>query len=117
MTSTTLRSVPTVAAAPMAARLPGSAAPAAPRLPASADPARIMKAARDFEAMAIGQLLQPMFDTVDTAHAQFGGGAGEEAWKPMLVQEYARQIAAHGGLGLAKPIYEAMLRMQGGTHT
>ena len=62
--------------------------------------------------MAIGQLLQPMFDTVNTAKSTFGGGAGEEAWKPMLVQEFAKQIAAHGGLGLAKPVYDAMIRMQ-----
>jgi flagellar protein FlgJ len=62
--------------------------------------------------MAIGQLLQPMFDTVKTANSRFGGGAGEEAWKPMLVQEFAKQIAAHGGLGLAKPVYDAMIRMQ-----
>jgi flagellar protein FlgJ len=79
----------------------------------AAGPAMLAKSAQDFEAMAIGQLLQPMFDTVDTAHNAFGGGAGEEAWKPMLVQEFARQIEAHGGLGLAKPIYDAMLRMQG----
>jgi peptidoglycan hydrolase FlgJ len=76
-------------------------------------PAKIASAAHDFEAMAIGQLLEPMFDTVDSAHDAFGGGAGEEAWKPMLVQEFAKQIEAHGGLGLARPIYDAMLRMQG----
>jgi Rod binding domain-containing protein len=85
-------------------------APARPALPA--DPSKLRKAAQDFEAMAIGQLLQPMFDTVDTAHAAFGGGSGEAAWRPMLVQEMAKQIAAHGGFGLAKPIYDAMLRMQ-----
>ncbi len=49
---------------------------------------------------------------VNTAQRPFGGGAGEEAWKPMLVQEFAKQIAAHGGLGLAKPVYDAMMRMQ-----
>jgi flagellar protein FlgJ len=76
------------------------------------DPAAVAKSAKDFEAMAIGQLLQPMFDTVDTSSHAFGGGRGEEAWKPMLVQEFAKQIAAHGGLGLAKPVYDAMLRMQ-----
>ena len=76
------------------------------------DPAKIAKSAHDFEAMAIGQLLQPMFDTVDSSHDMFGGGAGEEAWKPMMVQEFAKQIEAHGGLGLAKPIYDAMLRIQ-----
>jgi flagellar protein FlgJ len=92
---------------------PPAAPPVAPARPAqSADPAKIAKSARDFEAMAIGQLLQPMFDTVDTTKSAFGGGSGEEAWKPMLVQEFAKQIAARGGLGLAKPVYDAMQRMQ-----
>jgi flagellar protein FlgJ len=76
------------------------------------NPAQLAKSAHDFEAMAIGQLLQPMFDTVKTATGLSGGGAGEEAWRPMLVQEFAKQIAAHGGLGLAKPVYDAMIRMQ-----
>lgn len=79
---------------------------------ASADPTAMMKSAHDFEAMAIGQLLQPMFDTVDSAHGAFGGGPGEEAWKPMLIQAFAKQIASHGGLGLAKPIFDAMMRMR-----
>lgn len=96
-------------------QVPVSAAPTVARPPAAADPAAIAKSANDFEAMAIGQLLEPMFDTVDTAHDAFGGGPGEEAWRPMLVQEFAKQIAAHGGLGLAKPIYDAMLRLQEST--
>jgi Rod binding domain-containing protein len=91
---------------------PAAGLPAAFRLSQSTDPAKIAKLARDFEAMAIGQLLQPMFDTVDTANNAFGGGSGEEAWKPVLIQEFAKQIAAHGGLGLARPVYDAMLRMQ-----
>lgn len=86
-------------------------------VPKTADPAKLMKAAQDFETMAIGALLQPMFDTVQTAGAAFGGGVGEEAWKPMLVQEYAKQLSKHGGLGLAKPVYEAMMRMQEGSGT
>jgi Rod binding domain-containing protein len=76
------------------------------------DQAKLAKSAHEFEAMAIGQLLEPMFDTVDLSKDPFGGGAGEAAWKPMLVQEFAKQIEAHGGLGLARPIYDAMLRMQ-----
>jgi len=89
--------------------------PPAP-LPATSLPpdtvAKTVKAARDFEALALGQLLEPMFNTVDTAHDLFGGGDGEEAFKPMLVNEMAKQIAAHGGLGLARPILEQMLRAQ-----
>jgi peptidoglycan hydrolase FlgJ len=74
--------------------------------------AKLWKAAKDFEAMALGQMLQPMFDTVDTAHGAFGGGDGEQAFRPMLVTEIAKQLAAHGGLGLARPVFAAMLRAQ-----
>ena len=117
--------MPKVTLPPQAQPLAGSAAsgsatagsaaqgPSKPTHPSQvSDPAKTAKAAKDFEAMAIGQLLQPMFDTVDTTTGTFGGGHGEAAWKPMLVQEFAKQIEAHGGLGLAKPVYDAMLRMQ-----
>jgi peptidoglycan hydrolase FlgJ len=103
-----MKTLPALPAVP----IPAAAPPAVTRPAQSADPAKVAKAAHDFEAMAIGQLLQPMFDTVGTAHNAFSGGHGEEAWKPMLVQEFAKQIANHGGLGLAKPVYDAMLRMQ-----
>ena len=77
--------------------VPSGTPQTATRPPPAADPAQIAESARDFEAMAIGQLLQPMFDTLKTANGLFGGGAGEEAWKPMLVQAFAKQIGAHGG--------------------
>ena len=73
---------------------------------------RLWRAARDFEAMAIGQLLRPMFDTVDTAHGLFGGGEAEAAWRPLLIDAIGKQMAAHGGIGLAVPVYNAMLRAQ-----
>jgi flagellar protein FlgJ len=102
--------------------LPADPPPVAPGLP-PAQSARLWKAARDFEAMTLGELLKPMFDTVDTAHGLFGGGDGEAAFKPMLISEIAKQLAAHGGLGLARPVFAAMLRAQeahgtgGGTGT
>ena len=74
--------------------------------------ARLWKAAQDFEAMAIGQLLQPMFETVDVAHAAFGGGNAEATWRPMMVDAIGKQMAAHGGIGLAVPVFNAMLRAQ-----
>jgi flagellar protein FlgJ len=73
---------------------------------------KFWQSAQDFEAMAIGQLLQPMFDTVDTAHSAFGGGEAEGAWRPMLVDAIGKQMAAHGGIGLATPVFNAMLRAQ-----
>ena len=64
--------------------------------------------------MAIGQLLAPMFDTVDTSKGMFGGGEAEKAWKPMMIAELGKSIAAAGGLGLAGPIMQQMLRLQEG---
>jgi Rod binding domain-containing protein len=78
----------------------------------SPDRARAWKAAQDFEAMAVGQLLAPMFETINTAKGVFGGGEGEAAWRPMMTQELGKQIAKSGGLGLAVPIYRQMLVMQ-----
>src|SRR5690348_7394957 len=91
--------------------LAASAAPVAATAAASATD-KLWKAAQDFEAMAIGQFLAPMFNTVDLAHTPFGGVDGEEAWKPMLVQEMAKSIAKAGGIGLAAPVHAAMLHAQ-----
>ena len=77
-----------------------------------ADAAKLWQAARNFEAMAIGELLRPMFDTVDSAHSAFGGGAAEATWRPMLIDAIGRQMAQTGGIGLAVPVFNAMLRAQ-----
>ena len=74
--------------------------------------ARAWRAAQDFESMALGQLLAPMFDTVDNSKGMFGGGDGESAWRPMLTQAIAKQMTAHGGLGLAVPVFHQILAMQ-----
>ncbi|HEY2616045.1 MAG TPA: rod-binding protein [Acetobacteraceae bacterium] len=74
--------------------------------------AKLWQGAQNFEAMALGQLLQPMFDTVDTSKSAFGGGSAETQWRPMLVDAIGKQMAAHGGLGLAVPVFNAMLRAQ-----
>jgi peptidoglycan hydrolase FlgJ len=98
----------------MSAVLLASAGPPATDLP-PAQAAKLWKAAKDFEAMAIGELLAPMFDTVDSAHGPFGGGDAEAAWRPMLVREIGKQIETQGGLGLAVPVFQALLRKQEGT--
>lgn len=85
--------------------------PSAGALP-PAQAGRLWKAARDFEAMALGQLLQPMFETVDVKHNAFGGGDAEAAWRPMLVDAIGKQMAERGGIGLAVPVFNAMLRAQ-----
>lgn len=86
--------------------------PAVPQRTPAAPANATRQAATDFEATAIGELLTPMFDTLGAPDANFGGGAAEQSWRPMLISEVARQIARAGGLGLAEPIYQQMLRLQ-----
>jgi Rod binding domain-containing protein len=74
--------------------------------------AKIRQTAQDFEAMALGEMLKPMFNTVDTSKGLFGGGVGEATWKPMLVEEMAKSIAKNGGLGIANEVMQEMLRIQ-----
>lgn len=73
------------------------------------------QAAQAFEANALARMLAPMFDTVDSGGALGGGGEGEKAWRPMLTEAIAKQIASHGGLGLAAPVLRQMLQMQENT--
>ena len=74
--------------------------------------AQLAKQAQAFEATVLGQLLSPIFQTVDSAHGPFGGGEGEEQWKPMLVSELAKGIAKAGGLGIARDALAQMIHMQ-----
>lgn len=109
-----IRSVPTPPALlPRTPAAPGAAAPAGGgRGPTSEQLARTRQSAQEFEGLAIGQLLQPMFKTVDTSKGIGGGGKGEEAWKPMMIDEVAKMLAKNGGIGLADSVYREMLHMQ-----
>jgi Rod binding domain-containing protein len=81
-------------------------------LPGGGDVAAMRKAAMDFEAMALGALLQPMFEGTTRGAAFGSGGKGEAAWAPMLVNEYARITAASGGLGIGDMVFRHMLAAQ-----
>ena len=83
---------------------------------ASPPPERTAAAARragmQFEAMALAQFLQPVFATIDMSKSAFGGGSGEEMFRPMLVEEMARAVAAQGGIGIAEAVTREILRME-----
>jgi Rod binding domain-containing protein len=81
-----------------------------PSAPQSA--AKIARAAGDFTAQAFAELLTPLFAGLPQDGGLFGGGPGEAAFRPMLVQEIAKSMAAHGGLGITTLVTQAMLRLQ-----
>lgn len=72
---------------------------------------QIDAAAKDFEAMFMTQMLQPMFEGIK-ANKMFGGGKGEEIFKGFMLEEYGKMIAESGQIGIADAIKAEMIRMQ-----
>jgi peptidoglycan hydrolase FlgJ len=72
----------------------------------------VEKTAKDFEQMALSQMLAMMETETDMSDSMFGGGAAERAFKPFLTQEYARGFSERGGIGIATAVKREMLRLQ-----
>ncbi len=77
--------------------------------------AALKKVSEEFEGMVLKELLAPMFEALDT-DGLGGGGPGEAMFRPMLVDTYAKGMAANGGVGLADSVFKELVRMQGGDH-
>ena len=69
------------------------------RSTAGQTPDQIRKTAEDFEAVFLSQMMEQMLG--ETTESSFGGGPGENAFKSMLNEEYAKVMAKAGGIGLA----------------
>ena len=96
------------------ARAAGSASArqmAAPGNQVSGDPKKIRKVAEDFEAVFLGQMLQHMWAGVETDPI-FGGGHGEDMFRPMMINEFGKKIAAGRGVGIADELERQLLQMQ-----
>ncbi|MFA7276532.1 MAG: rod-binding protein [Pseudobdellovibrionaceae bacterium] len=78
---------------------------------ASAGRTRAAQAAQDFEAVFIAEMLKPVFDSVEV-DPLFGGGKGEEVFRGLLEQEYAKIIAKQGGIGLADDVMRDLIKAQ-----
>jgi peptidoglycan hydrolase FlgJ len=77
----------------------------------SAQAEAMKKAAQEFEAVFLNQMLAPMFEGLST-DGLGGGGVGEEMFRPMLIDTYAKSIARAGGMGVADSIVAEFTRMQ-----
>ena len=67
--------------------------------------------AEDFEAVFLGQMLQPMFQNIDAAEP-FGGSPSEKMWRTMQVDEYGKAIAKSGGIGIADAVFREIIKAQ-----
>ena len=75
------------------------------------DVAVAKKTARAFEGVFLSQFLGQMFEGIST-DGPFGGGAGEGMFRSLMIDEYAKQMAAQGGIGLAPSVTRELLKTQ-----
>ncbi len=68
--------------------------------------------ARDFEAV----FLETMLDRLTSGGGEEGplgsNGTGGEVWRGMLSNQYARSLAANGGVGIAPSVMRSLIDLQ-----
>jgi len=74
--------------------------------------AAINHKAEEFEALVLSQLLAPMFDSVKTPSLFGEDGPEQDTFRSLLNDEYAKAIAARGGIGIADQVKDALIRIQ-----
>ena len=89
----------------------GLAERAANRLQGPLADDQVRRAAEEFEAVFLSQMLAPMFEGLETDEL-FGGGPGEDIYRSILVEEYGKAIARSGGVGIADAVQREILRLQ-----
>jgi len=75
------------------------------------DPTR--KAAEDFEAVMLTQILDEMFAGIEP-DATFGGGMGEKMFRSLMNEKIATSIARQGGIGIADAVQRQLIQLQEG---
>lgn len=74
---------------------------------------RLKTQAKEFESVYLQSMLSQMFAGVPTEGA-FHGGQAEETFRGMLIEQYAKNIARAGGVGIADAVYNQLLKIQEG---
>jgi len=98
-------------AKPILPTLPAAQAPAAAKPNAAAGAQDALKVAQDFEAFFLAQAMDSMFAGIESDKL-FGAGNGENVYRSLLTQEYAKVAAKSGGVGIADAVQREILRMQ-----
>ncbi|HIJ62944.1 MAG TPA: chemotactic signal-response protein chel [Rhodospirillaceae bacterium] len=83
----------------------------APTLGKGLNMAAARKKAKDFESVFVSQMFSQMFQGIN-ADGMFGGGHGEEMFRSLLIDEYGKQVAQHGGIGIADAVMRTLISAQ-----
>jgi len=89
--------------------------PATPDLASKApeDPAKARDAARQFEALLIGQILRSVRESGGDGWLGSGGDSASDCATEMAEQQFAQVLANQGGLGLAALIESGLKAKKG----
>jgi Rod binding domain-containing protein len=69
--------------------------------------------AREFESVFLSTVLAQMFSTLEEGSGPLGAaGAGGETWRSFLTDEYAKEIAKTGGVGIADQVMRELIGFQ-----
>ena len=72
------------------------------RKPARRQRAKARAAAQDFEAVFLNSMFQQMFTGV--GEGPFSGGQAPAIWRSFLTDEYSKNFAKAGGIGIADQV-------------
>ena len=79
--------------------------------PAAAGTDKLKKVSQDFEGVFLTNMFENMFEGLDD-DGPFGTGAGNGVWRSLLTEEYAKSMAASGGIGIADQIQHQLISLQ-----
>jgi Rod binding domain-containing protein len=68
-------------------------------------------ASEQFESMFLNSMFQQMFTSVD-GDGPFGGSGALKIWRSFMTDQYAKNFAKSGGIGIASQVYNELLKQQ-----
>jgi flagellar protein FlgJ len=89
----------------------GTLRPSAAATVDAKDQARIKATAEDFEAFFVTHAFEDMFADL-SADPLLGGGEAEGIFRSFLLQEYGKQVAKAGGVGISDMVQKQLLQLQ-----
>ena len=66
--------------------------------------------AQDFEAVFLNSMFGHMFAHVN--EGPYSGGEAAKTWRSFLTEEYSKNFAKAGGIGIADSVYKQLIAVQ-----
>lgn len=63
----------------------------------------------EFESVFLSEMLKSMWKDVESDNL-FGGGEAENTYRSLMIDEYGKAIAQHGGIGLAERVMQDLIK-------